>query len=61
MEEEFNSILTPEQKKRLEKRFFRHRPGGFFRPPGDRPPGPPWPGDKHPSFQNIRQSPRHYD
>lgn len=46
MEEELDSILTPEQKKRLENRFFRRRPGGFFRPPGARPPGPPWPGDK---------------
>lgn len=53
MEEELNSVLTPEQKKRLEDRFFRRGPGGFFRPPGekppgDRPPGPPWPGDKPP-------------
>ena len=46
MQEELNSILTPEQKQRLEERFFRHGPGGFFRPPGDKPPGPPWHGDK---------------
>jgi Spy/CpxP family protein refolding chaperone len=40
MEEELNSILTPEQRQRLERRFFRRRPGGFFRRPGDKPPGP---------------------
>jgi hypothetical protein len=59
MEDELNSILTPEQKKRLEKRFFRRGPGGFFRPPGDRhpgdrPPGPHWPDDKppHPPWED---------
>jgi Spy/CpxP family protein refolding chaperone len=48
MREELDAILTPEQKKRLEERFFRRGPGGFFRPPGDKPPGPPWPGEKPP-------------
>ena len=39
MEEELNAVLTPEQKKRLKERFFRHAPGGFFRPPEGEPPG----------------------
>ncbi len=38
MEEELDAVLTPGQKKRLEERFSRHAPGGFFRPPGDEPP-----------------------
>ncbi|MGD2091569.1 MAG: hypothetical protein PVH61_35680 [Candidatus Aminicenantes bacterium] len=48
MQKELNSILTPEQKQRLERRFFRRGPRGFFRHPGDKPPGPPWHGDKPP-------------
>jgi hypothetical protein len=48
MHEELNAILTPEQKKRLEERFFRRGPGGFFPPPGDGPPRDrplsPWSG-----------------
>jgi hypothetical protein len=42
MQTELNSILTPEQRKRLEERFFRNRPGRFFGPTGDGPPHPPW-------------------
>ena len=58
MRKELDAILTPEQRKRLEERFVRRGPGGFFRPPGgrpphdrppgDKPPGPPWPGEKPP-------------
>jgi hypothetical protein len=50
MEEELDAVLTPGQKKRLEERFSRHAPGGFFRPPKDRPPGGFFrpPGDEHP-------------
>ena len=57
MQEEMDSILTPEQKQRLEKRFFGRGPGGFFRPPGDRPPGPPWHGDKPPRPPWLKKEP----
>ena len=46
MQEELNSILTPEQRMRLEKRFSRRGSGRAFRPPGERPPRRPWQRDK---------------
>jgi len=39
---ELEAILTPEQKKRLEERFFNPERDKFFRDHGDRPPPPPW-------------------
>ena len=47
MQKELNSILTPEQQQRLQRRFFMRRPGRFFRPPGDDTPPPlPWQRDQ---------------
>lgn len=44
MRKELNSILTPEQRKRLDMRFFEHRPKRFFqRFPRKFP--PPFPGE----------------